>query len=200
MTDYFSTYNPDQNYDQIRFLAKRPLQSRELNDLQEQSDYKLKTIGNSLYPEGTFINGHIELVNNTLVLKDCQIYLGGFVRTFSATFPIKNDCTIGVAVHFDNVSLAQDSNLGDPCPGTNHGNPGAERRKYHVYLEEMTSKTPAWVHPLCIIKNNRVFCPRLANLKRLSEQLLYDVVIDIEQEGLNFTRVNQNQTAYLKQK
>ena len=37
---YYQTFNPKDRYEQIEFIPDVALQSRELNDLQAQQDYK----------------------------------------------------------------------------------------------------------------------------------------------------------------
>lgn len=63
--DYYQQFDPAKQYSQLLFRASKGLQSRELNDLQLQSQHHVKGIADVLMKDGDVVKGGDVVVDNT---------------------------------------------------------------------------------------------------------------------------------------
>ena len=57
VTDYYNRYEKDKKWDYVALLVGRATQAAEINEIQNISEEKTKSIGKSLYEEGMIIEG-----------------------------------------------------------------------------------------------------------------------------------------------
>ena len=121
---YYDGYNPDKNYTSIGFVADRPLQQRELNELQSQFSDRIKGIGNGVYREGAIISGLDFSIKNgatagtkDVALQQGSIYIAGRVISTQPTtvnIPGTGDGYVYATYVEKVVTSAQDPSLNDP--------------------------------------------------------------------------------------
>lgn len=121
---YYDGYNPDKNYTSIGFVADRPLQQRELNELQSQFSDRIKGIGNGVYREGAIISGLDFSIKNgatagtkDIALQQGSIYIAGrVISTQPTTVNITGtgDGYVYATYVEKVVTSAQDPSLNDP--------------------------------------------------------------------------------------
>lgn len=121
---YYDGYNPDKNYTSIGFVADRPLQQRELNELQSQFSDRIKGIGNGVYREGAIISGLDFSIKNgaksgtkDIALQQGSIYIAGrVISTQPTTVSITGtgDGYVYATYVEKVVTSAQDPSLNDP--------------------------------------------------------------------------------------
>ena len=56
-SDFYDRYNKAKHWDFLPVMAKRAMQSAEFNEIQHIAEEKVKALGNSLYADGTIIEG-----------------------------------------------------------------------------------------------------------------------------------------------
>lgn len=132
MNHYYNRFNASKNYEKSLFLAGRGLQSAELNEIQENTLYKLKSLGDAIFKDGDVVRGCTCIVqDHTVTLEEGALYLKGAVRNVpAATLTISNDQRfhIGVFLKETTVTELEDPTLRDPAVGTrNYQEPGASR-------------------------------------------------------------------------
>lgn len=121
---YYDGYNPDKNYTSIGFVADRPLQQRELNELQSQFSDRIKGIGNGVYREGAIISGldfsikkGAKSGTKDIALQQGSIYIAGrVISTQPTTVNITGtgDGYVYATYVEKVVTSAQDPSLNDP--------------------------------------------------------------------------------------
>lgn len=135
---YFNRHDPSKEYEEHLFIAGRGLQSAELNELQKQSNYRLRGIADALFKDGNIIRDASVQVDQTTGVVTCQsgaVYIAGSVRgvppaTF--TIPLVGTVAIGVYLTESVVTSLEDPSLKDPASGTrNYDEPGADRLRLH---------------------------------------------------------------------
>ena len=131
--EYYDRIDDENTYTQIRFLAKRGLQSAELNDLQSILDQRIRGVANALFRDGNVLEGAETVINeaaSTVTLLRGIIYVRGWALIVpEATLDLrKEDYVIGV-YHKENIITAEDdAGLRDPAEGTkNYDEVGANR-------------------------------------------------------------------------
>ena len=55
VADYYNRYNKDKNWDYVALLVGRATQAAEINEIQNILEDKTKSIGESLYEDGNFL-------------------------------------------------------------------------------------------------------------------------------------------------
>lgn len=121
---YYDGYNPSKNYTSIGFVADRPLQQRELNEMQSQFSDRIKGIGNGVYREGAVISGlDFSIADGAtsgtkdISLQPGSIYIAGRVIATAATtvnIPGTGDGYVYATYVETIVTSAQDPSLNDP--------------------------------------------------------------------------------------
>lgn len=135
---YFDRTDPDKEFDQHLFIAGRPLQSPELNEIQVASNTRLRGIADALFADGDIIRDASVVVDETTGVAQCQsgaVYIAGAVRGVApATFTLPlGVVAVGVRLIASVVTSAEDPTLLDPAAGTRaYNTPGAARLKIHA--------------------------------------------------------------------
>lgn len=137
---YYNSFDPAKNYTSVAFTADKPLQQRELNELQSEINYRLKGIGDGVYREGAVISGldfSLGTVSSGKLPVNLQagmIYISGRVLgTDAITINIPNtgDGYIYATYVEEVVTAASDPSLNDPVSTSVQG---ADRIKSSVTL------------------------------------------------------------------
>ena len=82
-TTIYNRFDPAKDYEDHRFVAGRPLQSAELNEIQAQARYKLQGVADALLKDGNIIRDAGIVVHPSTGVTDCEsgaVYLRGAVR------------------------------------------------------------------------------------------------------------------------
>jgi Domain of unknown function (DUF4815) len=131
---YFSRFDPADNYDEHLFIAGRGLQSAELNEIQKNAAYRLKGVGDALFKDGDVVRDAGIVVNASTGEVQCQsgaIYIRGAVRGVAPAtlaIPTTGVVSIGIRLVETVITSAEDPDLKDPATGTrNYNEPGADR-------------------------------------------------------------------------
>ena len=140
---YYDTFNKDDNYTKVLFNPDRPLQQRELNELQSILNQKIHALGDSLFKEGDIMSGlDFSLTKNTsagtitVSLKPGFIYLNSEARWTTGgnvTIPATGRSYINAYIDESIVTSTQDTKLNDPTLGVPSSSAkGADRLQAEV--------------------------------------------------------------------
>lgn len=146
---YYNTFDKDDNYTQLLFNPDRPLQQRELNELQSVLNQKIHALGDSIFKEGDIMSGlDFSLTKNTTAgtitvdIKQGFIYLNSEARWTTGgtvTIPASGRTYINATVNESVVTSAEDSKLVDPTIGVpSTSAKGADRLKSTVVFSVYT--------------------------------------------------------------
>jgi len=134
LSNYYDRTDPAKKYDRHLFRAGKGLQSAELNEIQQASISRIKSIGDAILKDGDIIADCACLVNvdtGETVLNSGSIYLRGMVRGVpSGAFTIATVGIVTIGVYLSEVEIteAEDPTLRDPAVGTrNYQEAGAGR-------------------------------------------------------------------------
>lgn len=133
---YYNRFDPEKKYDEHLFIAGRALQSAELNELQSQSNNRIKGIADALFKDGDIVRDAGLIVDEFTGVVQCQsgaIYIKGVVRGVAPatlTVPITGTHAIGIRLIETVFTDLDDPDLRDPATGTrNYDEAGAARLK-----------------------------------------------------------------------
>ena len=136
--NYFQRFDASKEYEEHLFIAGRGLQSAELNEIQKNSNNRLRGIADVLFNDGALVRDASILVNESTGVVQCQsgaVYVSGAVRGLApATFtiPVVGTVSIGVRLVESVITSLTDPDLRDPAPLTrNYDEIGADRLKMH---------------------------------------------------------------------
>jgi hypothetical protein len=140
MSNYYNRFQASKNYEKAMFLAGRGLQSAELNEIQEFSLNKLKTLGDAIFKDGDVVRGCDCIVQDedgvTVTVEAGNVYLRGAVRSVPAAELEINSTqrfNIGLYLKENTVTELEDPALRDPAVGArNYQEPGAARLQYSL--------------------------------------------------------------------
>lgn len=132
VTDYYNRYDKDKKWDYVAILVGRATQAAEINEIQNISEEKTKSIGKSLYEEGMIIDGcGISYSSSTkkATLKSGRIFLDGLVKEVETKeLSTTNTAIIGVWKIANVLTHDEDSSLRNPAKGyPEYRSPGAYR-------------------------------------------------------------------------
>ena len=134
--NYYDRTDPSKHYEQHLFRAGYGLQSAELNEIQQASIGRVKSIGDALFKDGDIIKDCACLVDaetGAVTLNGGALYLRGMVRGIApATFTVPTDRVLAIGVRLVETTVTEmdDPTLRDPAVGTrNYQEPGAARLK-----------------------------------------------------------------------
>ena len=125
----------DKNYTGLQFHVNRPLQARELDEMQANTADALRGIADVLMADGDITAGAACAVDSTglCTLDAGRIYLAGMVRTVGAAMlsvPVLGEVLVGVYLQQKTVTALEDPDLYDNQPGSESpGEAGADRTK-----------------------------------------------------------------------
>nr|WP_281720007.1 DUF4815 domain-containing protein [Nitrosomonas nitrosa] len=133
---YYQRFDPAKNYEEHLFLANRPLQSAEFNELQKHAAYRLRTIADALFKDGDVIRDAQVTVDKDTGSVTCEsgaVYISGAVRgvpSANFTIPVSGTVAIGVRLIESVITSVEDPELLDPAAGTRaYNEAGASRLK-----------------------------------------------------------------------
>ena len=136
----------EKGYEEVSFVP-RPLQSRELNVLQTMLNEKISRLASSLFAEGSILQGSIRRESGKFVLRGCVAYLGGSAYKLvdqDIPFSLEQDILLG-KIESRVVDHKEDKDLEEQEPGTNKGNPGANRIQKIITLKVSPKTEPGFV-------------------------------------------------------
>lgn len=183
----------------LLFNNNRPIQSRELLEIQDLLQTNSKKILDTVYKNGTVISGlEISLQQTsisgvrTFKCSKGVIYIEGqFVQVPNSTFTVANtSATVGILITETIVTEKEDSSLNDPEKGGElWGAAGAYRLKWTASVAVDSSS----MYPIAKIDNNKVI--RIQPLDP-NKQLLADYIFDAEGnfiiKGFNTTSISSS--------
>jgi len=133
---YYNRFDPDDNYEEHLFIAGRPMQSAEFNELQKAASHKLRGVADALFKDGDIIRDAGVIVDSETGDVSCQsgaVYISGAVRGVppaDLVIPVVGEVAVGIRLISTVVTALQDPGLLDPATGTRAFNEaGAERLK-----------------------------------------------------------------------
>ena len=132
--NYYDRFDPDKHYEKHLFRAGKPMQSAELNEIQEAARYRLRTLGDALFNDGDIIRDAgvvIDPITGQTICQAGAVYLAGAVRGVAErviSIPTQGTVTVGIYLIEHVVTEIDDPALRDPATGTrNYQEPGAAR-------------------------------------------------------------------------
>lgn len=133
-TGYYNRFTSSDNYDEHLFRAGKVLQSAELNEIQSQLGYRIRSIGDTLFKDGAVIKNAqivVDAESGTTILESGAVYLRGAVRGVAPktiTIPTTGTVSVGIYLVDTVVTELEDAALRDPAVGVrNYQEPGAAR-------------------------------------------------------------------------
>lgn len=138
---YFDSFDKDKNYVKVAAVADRPLQQRELNEMQSILSNKIRGIGDGVFKDGAILTGlgynpktSTDKKTVTINIQPGTMYIGGNVLSVGAqsvTIPATGDAYVYATYTDSIVTAADDNSLYDPTSTTIQG---ADRLKGAVSL------------------------------------------------------------------
>jgi len=125
----------EKNYTGLRFRLARPVQARELDEMQENAASALRGVADVLFAEGDIAAGAACAVSSTGIctLDAGRIYLAGQVRNVPAAtlvVPMEGEVSAGVYLLQETVTALQDPDLYDnEKDSPTRGEAGADRTR-----------------------------------------------------------------------
>lgn len=136
---YYNRHDPAKKYEKHLFIAGRPLQSSELNEVQENAAVRLRDVADAFFKDGDIIRDASIIVDEITGSVQCQsgaIYIRGAVRGIAPatlTIPASGVVSVGVRLVETVITDLEDPDLRDQATGTrNYDEPGAYRLKVEV--------------------------------------------------------------------
>lgn len=185
MKDYYTHFDADKNYEKTLFLAsgteERPLQSAELNEIEDRHIYHRKMLFDSVFENGDFVSGDVQVEGGMIRISDCLIYADGAIRIIPSTaFKGDKDRVIGLKRIEKTIGYQQDSGLLDPVnPSENFGMPGASRLQIQYIYSDRVFDFEVFRYDH---SKKRVFKNSFKKLVRLSQDSEADIVVSDESE------------------
>ena len=132
--NYYDRFDPDKHYEKHLFRAGMPLQSAELNEIQETARHRLRGLGDALFNDGDIIRDAgiiIDPYSGRTICQSGAVYLAGAVRGVPEAqldIPTAGAVTVGIYLLEHVVTEIDDPGLRDPATDTrNYQEPGAAR-------------------------------------------------------------------------
>lgn len=122
--DFYDRYDKSKHWDFLPVMAKHAMQSAEFNEIQHIAEEKVKALGNSLYADGTIIEGcaiSYEPSSNIANLEGGRVFLDGLIyEVEAATLNVPNveSIQVGIWKKSKNLTEYEDDSLLDPAKGT----------------------------------------------------------------------------------
>lgn len=135
LTGYYSRFGDADDFDRHLFRAGNVLQSAELNEIQQNSNARLKKVADALFKDGDIVRdaGVVIGVNGSTICESGAIYLSGAVRGVpkaTLTIPVVGSIAIGIYLIEQVITELDDNSLLDPATGQrNYNEAGAARLK-----------------------------------------------------------------------
>ncbi|MBQ9573893.1 MAG: DUF4815 domain-containing protein, partial [Synergistaceae bacterium] len=122
--DFYDRYDKSKNWDFLPVLAGRAMQSAEFNEIQHIAEEKVKALGNSLYADGTIIEGcalSYDPSTKKANLDSGRIFLDGLVYNVEAAelnVPDTDNIQVGIWKRSKSVTEYEDDSLYEPAKNT----------------------------------------------------------------------------------
>lgn len=136
---YYNRFDPTKEYEELLFVAGRPMQSAEFNELQSNYSTRLRGVADSLFKDGDVIRDagiSLNTATGELTCESGAVYIRGAVRGVApATFtvPLTGEHAVGIRLIETVITAIEDPELLDPATGTRAYNErGAERLRVHA--------------------------------------------------------------------
>ena len=123
-SDFYDRYDKSKGWEFLPVMAKRAMQSAEFNEIQHIAEEKVKALGNSLYADGTIIEGcaiSYEPDSNIANLEGGRVFLDGLIYDVEAAalnIPDDENIQVGIWKKSKNVTEYESDELLDPAKGT----------------------------------------------------------------------------------
>ena len=123
-SDFYDRYDKSKNWDFLGVMAGRAMQSAEFNEIQHILEEKVKALGNSLYAEGTVIEGcaiAFDASTQKVNLDEGRVFLDGLIYEVEAavlSVPNVDNVQVGIWKKSKRVTEYEDNSLLDPAQGT----------------------------------------------------------------------------------
>ncbi|BCP56328.1 hypothetical protein K32_49450 [Kaistia sp. 32K] len=133
---YYNRFDPEKQYQEHLFIAGRVLQSAELNEIQSQSAYRHKMMGDALFKDGDIVRDArvvVDSATGATIAESGAIYIDGQVRGVppaNFTIPMTGTVVIGIYLLESIITELEDPDLKEPAIDVRaYGEPGAARLK-----------------------------------------------------------------------
>lgn len=133
---YYNRFDAAKQYEEHLFIAGRPLQSAELNEVQRSAANRLRGVANVLFKDGAIMRDcaiNVDPSSGAVTCGSGTVYANGAVRSVEAaslTIPVNTYVSIGVRLIETVVTDLTDPDLLDPATGTrSYAGQGAARLK-----------------------------------------------------------------------
>ncbi|WP_220816065.1 DUF4815 domain-containing protein [Pseudomonas paralcaligenes] len=134
MTEILDHFDPDKNYDRLRFLSDRIIQTAEFNEMVSSAHHRLKGVADALLKDGDVIRDCdiiIDQPTGIATLGSGALYLAGAVRGIAPAqlqIELEGTVTVGAYLVSNIITALEDPALLNPAAGTRgYGEPGADR-------------------------------------------------------------------------
>ena len=123
-SDFYDRFDKSKGWEFLPVMAKRAMQSAEFNEIQHIAEEKIKALGNSLYADGTIIEGcaiSYDPSAKKANLDSGRVFLDGLVYEVEAAtlnIPENGNIQVGIWKMSKCVTEYEDSSLFDPAKGT----------------------------------------------------------------------------------
>lgn len=172
---YYNKFDPAKLYYEVRALAGMVEQSREDNEIQAILKYIVRSLGDTLYKNGSLVSGgalsRSASNSNVMSLQDSKVWYNGIVHPVAAatiTLTGSGTETIGILITDSIVTPTDDVDLKDPALGyANYGQPGANRLKTVASWSTSTSAIPVFT----FVNGVQQTAPKIAEIDSVTQTL-----------------------------
>ena len=123
-SDFYDRYDKSKGWEFLPVMAKRAMQSAEFNEIQHIAEEKVKALGNSLYADGTIIEGcaiSYDPSTKKANLDGGRVFLDGLIYEIepaALNIPDVENIQVGIWKKSKSVTEYEDDELLDPAKGT----------------------------------------------------------------------------------
>ena len=210
---YYDDFDATKNYTKVLAVPGRVEQAREFTQAQTITQDMIAQLGNSLYTNGTIIEGcnlHIN-EDNQAIVSPGKIFLDGLVRNVNETTVkitgVGNEF-VGARVKQEVITEVDDPSLYDPCTNyENYGQAGAHRLKESVVFARLAEGEIGDYIPVWTLSNGQLSSDEVvgnsaenAQEKQLQETLArrtYDENGSYKVRGLNLIDRRESDDEYV---
>lgn len=179
----YNNYNSEKNYRKILFNPSTPLQSAELNEMQDIQLGFLERVGNFVVANGAVVKGgdvksisvtQIQLAEGSISVDGIPVYVPEGNILFPGAEGILEN-TIGIELQVEEVTSIQDKDLLQPVPNSPFfGEPTADRLKITgKWVRQNDADVSKRFIPVMIVANGQVltYCARDFNKDYVSSSI-----------------------------
>lgn len=123
-SDFYDRFDKSKGWEFLPVMAKRAMQSAEFNEIQHIAEEKVKALGNSLYADGTIIEGcaiSYDPSTKKANLDGGRVFLDGLIyeiESAALNIPDVENIQVGIWKKSKNVTEYESDELLDPAKGT----------------------------------------------------------------------------------